>query len=220
MNVRDCRLRIADCGLVAVLVLGVGLLLGAGSGKVLFSQDFEKVAPGAPPEDLQVLNGEFSVKKVDGNMCLELAPDPLDSDSVFFGAADKNAYTVSARVWAEASGKRTPEFGVGACGPDSFRLWLMPAVGQLQLLSRSDVLKQVGFKWESGTWVRFKLQVSPGDGGKFMVRGKAWKDGGEEPAEWMLSAETATAPRPGRAGVLATPYSGKVTRFDDLRVEE
>jgi hypothetical protein len=50
------------------LVLGVGLLLGAGSGKVLFSQDFEKVAPGAPPEDLQVLNGEFSVKKVEGNM--------------------------------------------------------------------------------------------------------------------------------------------------------
>jgi hypothetical protein len=203
------------------LVLGVGgVLLAAGPGKVLFSQDFEKVPEGAPPEELQVLNGEFSVKKVEGNACLELAPDPLDSDSVFFGLADKNAYTVSARIWTEASGKRTPEFGVGACGPDSFRLWLMPAVGQLQLLSRSEVLKQAPFKWESGSWVRFRLQVTAREGGKFVVRGKAWKDGGEEPKEWMVSAETTTAPRPGRAGVLATPYSGKVTRFDDLRVEE
>jgi len=206
-------------------VLGLGgllvaTLLGAAPGKVLFSQDFEKVTEGAPPEDLQILNGEFTVKKIDGNTCLELAPDPLDSDSVFFGPADKNAYTVSARIQAAASGKRMPEFGVGACGPDNFRLWLMPAVGQLQLLSRSDVLKQTPFDFKSGSWVHFKLQVMKGEGDKFAIRGKAWTEGTDEPNDWTLTTQTQTAPRPGRAGVLATPYSGKVTRFDDLKVEE
>ena len=132
-------------------MLGVGLLLAAGPGTVLFSQDFEKVAEGAPPEDLQVLNGEYAVKKAEGNGLWSWRRIRWIRTACFLGLRIRVRTRCRRRVWAEASGKRMPEFGVGACGPDSFRLWLMPAVGQLQLLSRSDVMKQVAFKWESGT---------------------------------------------------------------------
>jgi hypothetical protein len=184
----------------------------------LFAQDFEKLPEGDPPADLMILNGTYSVKKIDGNSVLELAPDPLDSDGFLVGPADQNAYTVTARIQATASGKRTPELGLGACGPGQYRLWLMPAVGQLQLVKADEVKSTVPFKWTSGAWTRFKLQVSKSSDGKFKIQGKAWPDGQPEPADWMLSLDEPQAPRPGRAGCFATPYSGTAVRFDDVQV--
>src|SRR5258706_4519412 len=185
-----------------------------------YAQDFEKDDPsGDPPADLMNLDGTFSVKQVDGNGVLELEPDPLDSHGMLFGPAEFNAYVVSARIQGFATGKRMPEFGVGACGPNRYKLWLMPATGELQLIRGDEVKTSQPYKWESGAWTRFKLQVSKQADGKFKIEGKAWPDGKEEPKDWMLTMDDAEAPRPGRAGIYATPYSDKVTRFDDLRID-
>jgi hypothetical protein len=185
----------------------------------LYTQDFEKLEPGDPPADLMTLDGTFAVRKVDGNTLLELEPDPLDSHGMLFGPAELNTYTVSARIQGMATGKRTPEFGIGACGPNRYKLWLMPATNQLQLIRGDEVKTSQPYKWTSGAWTRFKLQVTKQSDGKFKIQGKAWSDGKEEPKDWMLTMEDTDAPRPGRAGIFATPYSDQVTRFDDLRVE-
>jgi hypothetical protein len=95
----------------------------------------------------------------------------------------------------------------------------MPATSELQLIHGDEVKTSQPYKWTSGTWTRFKLQVTKQPDGKFKIQGKAWPDGKEEPKDWMLTMEDTEAPRPGRAGIFATPYSDQVTRFDDLRVE-
>ena len=85
------------------------------------------------------------------------------------------------------------------------------------MIKGDDVLAKVPYKWTSGDWTRFKLQVSKvGDG--FKIVGKAWREGDPEAKEWMVSAEEKDAPPAGRACLLCTPYSGKATLFDDVVV--
>jgi len=184
-----------------------------------YSQNFEKTVEGEVPADVLVLSGNFTVKKVDGNTVLELSPDVLDNDGILAGPADQSTYAVSAKIQATSTGKRAPEFGIAANGPGQFRLWLMPAVKQLQLLKADDIKATAPYDWTSGSWTRFKLEVAKAAGGKFTIRGKAWPDGKEEPKDWMVSTEDAEAPQVGRAGFYATPYSGTPVRFDDLTVE-
>lgn len=205
--------------LVLLLVFFACGILCGDAGTALYSQDFEKAAEGAPPEEVLILNGVFAVKSGEGGKFLELAPDPLDSDGILFGPGDKNAYTVSARLQGWSTGKRFPEFGVGACGPTGYRLWLMPATKELQLIKGEEVLKRIPYAWESGAWTRFALSVKQ-SGDKWTIAGKAWADGKDEPKEWMLSVEETQAPQAGRACVLMTPYSGKPIRVDDVAVRE
>jgi hypothetical protein len=183
-----------------------------------FTMDFERVAPGTPPEGLTITTGEFVVVKIDGNTVLEVPGDPLEIKGALFGPENANAYTVTARVQASSVGKLMPEFGVGACGPGKYRLWVMPAVGELQLIKDDEVQKAVPYAWTSGQWTRFKLQVRKSADGKFVVEGKAWPDGKAEPKDWAVTFDDTEAPPEGRAGVFATTYPGTPVRFDDLAV--
>jgi hypothetical protein len=185
----------------------------------LYVQNFENLKEGEPPEEIQILDGEFAIKKIDNNMLLEMGPDPLKASGILFGPGDKNEYTVSARIKTAATGKRFPEFGLGSCGPNQFKLWMMPATGELQLLSGDDAVAKIPYKWESGTWTKFKLRVVKSGDNKFKIQGKAWADGKDEPKEWQISWEDPETPRPGRAGLFSTPYAGTPTDFDDIVVE-
>jgi hypothetical protein len=184
----------------------------------LYVNNFDALPEGPPPADILTLNGEFTIVKVkEGDNALQLAGDPLDTMGALLGPADRNEYAVAARIQTASTGRRFPEFGVGACGPGQFKLWLMPAVGELQLIKGDDVLVKAPYAWKSGDWTRFKLQVAkPADG--FKIVGKAWREGEAEPKEWMVSAEDKEAPPAGRACLLCTPYSGKATLFDDVVV--
>ena len=58
-------------------------LIGAEASPTAYTNDFEKAEVGKVPDELMVLDGTFAVREVDGNKCLELAPDPVGS----YGAA-------------------------------------------------------------------------------------------------------------------------------------
>ncbi len=211
----------SKAGWVWLVVLTCGVvapLRGDAPAKALYANDFEALPEGKLPADILVLNGEWTIRKVEGNGVIELPGDPLDTMGVLVGPADRNAYTVTARGQSAVTGRRFPEFGVGACGPGQYRLWLMPAVGELQLIRGEDVRTAAPFAWKSGQWVRFKLQVEKVAEDKFRVRGKAWADGGEEPKGWQVEVEDGEAPPAGRACLLSTPFSGQATRFDDVVV--
>jgi hypothetical protein len=184
----------------------------------LYSQNFETLKEGEPPEEIQILDGEFVIKKVGDNKLLEMGPDPLKASGILFGPGDKNEYTVSARIKTSATGKRFPEFGLGSCGPNQFKLWVMPATGELQILSGDDTVAKTAYKWQSGAWTRLKLRVARIDANKFIIQGKAWPDGKDEPKDWQVTYEDPGAPRPGRAGLYSTPYAGTATQFDDIIV--
>jgi hypothetical protein len=214
--IRRSAMRVAVAALAPLLAVSV--LRGDAPTAPLFAQDFDQAPAGNPPEGIMVLNGTATVKKIDGNGVLEMSPDPLDSHGVLFGPQDKGDYTVSARVQAASTGKRFPEFGAGAYGPGQYRLWIMPAVGEVQLIKGEEIKGTAKYAWTSGAWTRLKLRVQKSADGKIEVEGKAWPDGKAEPSAWTLSFEDAEPPQTGRACLLSTPYSGQPTRFDDIVV--
>lgn len=200
--------------------LAIVLLAAAGAGpstQPVLSYDFERSS--VLPEDVLVLAGEFSVKKEDNNSYLELTPAPIDSYAVLFGREDATATSILARIFASSAGKRFPEFGVGLAGSAGYKLRLMPATGQLQLLKNEDVLAIAPYVWTTSTWTTFHLRITEPAAGKLRLEGKAHPSDKAVPAEWMLSFTDADDDPPkGRAGIFASPYSETPIRFDDIVV--
>ena len=194
-------------------------LAAAEAPKIEYSNDFEKVEPGKLPKELMVFPGDakFTVEQEPGNRFVRVRPTPVDGFGVLFGADDAATTSVEARIRATSLKKRFPEFGVGLGGTSAYRLWLMPATGELQLLKGEDVMARKPCEWKSGTWTRFKLHLQPAGAGKWKLAGKAWPDGSPEPAEWMLTWEETEKPMPGRASVGTSPYPETAVDFDDLK---
>ncbi|HWE04744.1 MAG TPA: hypothetical protein VG326_20220 [Tepidisphaeraceae bacterium] len=201
-------------------LIGVCCLFAAGAGTpASYSNNFEQTPPGKPPEEMLILNGAFTVAQIDGNRCLELAPDPLDSDGLLFGPAGIVTGAVSARIRAEATGRRFPEFGVGSNDAGGYKLILVPSQGTLELRRGDDAKASAACGWKSQAWMRFRLHVAKSADGKFRIEGKAWPDGAPEPQGWMVSVAADAPPPAGRASLWGMPYSGKPIRFDDLAVQ-
>jgi hypothetical protein len=130
----------------------------------------------------------------------------------------EQAVSCAARIRATSSGKRTPEFGVGLGGAAGFKLWLMPAVNEIQVIKGEEVVAKAPYAWTSGAWTMMRFQASATADGKVRVEGKAWVHGQPEARSWLVSAVVADAPPKGRASVWGTPYSDTSIAFDDVVV--
>jgi hypothetical protein len=188
----------------------------------LFSADFAKAELGKPSDkDFLVLAGTFAVTDIDGERLLELEGRPLDSFGALFGPAPgQPACNVSARIWGDVTGKRFPEFGIGSNDTGGYKLWLMPRQKKIAIRKADATVATAAYeRWEPKTWTQFRLQVVKAESGTWMVQGKVWVNGTDEPKEWSVSFEDKDEPTPGRASLWGNPYSGQPIRFDDLRVD-
>ena len=184
----------------------------------IYQNDFEKLPDGDPPKDMVPLSGSFSIKTIEGNKVLELPGDPVDGYGILFGPDTETTLSVSARIFATASGKRTPEFGLGVADTNGYKLWVMPSTHQIQILKGEDVKAAMPFHWKSGSWTSLRLQVRKVADGKFAIEGKAWQHGKEEPKDWMVAfIETEELPK-GRPSAWGSPYASTPILFDDLVV--
>ena len=209
--------RIIQTTLAAMILAGLSLPARSADApaKALYFNDFEQTPEGDVPGDLLILSGSFTIKKVDGNNVMELPGDPLDGFGVIYGPAEAPA--ASARIFATSTAKRSPEFGIGLGDSGGYRLSVMPAVGQIQIVRGDDVLAQVPFTWKTGTWTHLKIQSRKLADGSIVVEGKAWTGDDKEPAAWAITAK-ATEAISGKASVWGAPYSSTSVRFDDLAV--
>ena len=206
----------------ALLALLVLLAAAPAGDAPLYSNDFAKMEPGNLPEDqFLALAGEFAVKDVDGDRVVELAGTPLNSYGLLFGPTpDAPTGTVGARIWGATTGRRFPEFGVGSNDAGGYKLWLMPRQRKVAIRKGDDTLATAPYeKWATGTWTHFRLQVAKVGDAAWVVRGKLWPAGSDEPKDWLITVDEKTEPPAGRASVWGNPYSGQPIRFDDLRVE-
>lgn len=202
--------------LAAVLVLALGLAVStAQSGKILYTNDFEKAEDGKVPDAMLVLDGSFAVRSEGGNKFLELPGAPLDTFGVIFGTTQNSGVAVSARIFGTAKGRRAPTFGVGLNGVGGYKLQMSPAKKALEIFKGDEALASVPFEWASGSWAHLKLHVIP-SGAVWKIEGKAWKEGQPEPAQWQVTFEEKTKPSDGRASLWGLPYSGTPLWFDDL----
>src|SRR6266581_4934640 len=207
--------------LLFVFFASLGLCVGA---SVLYENDFEKADPGKLPEDLSVLDGNFTVKADPTNKFLELPGAPLDIFSLQFGPAETidlsvSALSVSAIIRSTAKGRRFPSFGIGLYGVAGFKLQVSPGKKFLELYKDQSLLASVPFDWKSGDWTNLRLQARQTTNDIWKAEGKAWPQGAPEPSTWMISAEhKPDSPLSGRASLFGSPFSGTPIQFDNLTV--
>jgi hypothetical protein len=184
-----------------------------------YSENFDRLDPGNPPKEILAPPGTFRIAADDaGNKVLELPGDPLDLFGALFGPAEQNLIDVRARVWGAATGKRFPEFGVGAADLGGYKLLLLPRQRRL-VLRKSDVeVAGVPYDaWKTETWTAFRLTIEPA-AGAWRITGSAWPAGADESKAVTLIFEEKQKPASGRASVWGVPFSGKPIRFDDVEV--
>jgi hypothetical protein len=212
-------MRLTRISCASLAVLAAGYFLGAQPPAApSYSNDFEKSEVGAAPADMLILDGAFAVQSFENNKVLELPGNPLSNFGAMFGPEGMTAGEVSARIWGDVSGKRSPEFGVGSNDAGGYKLWVWPDQRVTELRKNEQTVASAPFNWNPQTWTRLRLRVRAAGGGKWAVEGKAWPDGAAEPGAWAVTYEDAQAPPAGRASIWGSPYSGKPIRFDDLAV--
>jgi hypothetical protein len=186
---------------------------------VVYENNFEKEEVGKAPENFLVLDGGFAVKEEAGNKLLELPGSPLDSYSVQFGPTESSNIVVSARINGTGKGRRFPTFGIGLNGIAGYRLQLSPAKKSLELYKGDTAKTNAPFDWNSGRWLKFRLQIRATSPGEWKIEGKVWDPETSEPSTWMISFDEKEEPASGRPSVFGSPFAGTPIQFDDLRVE-
>jgi hypothetical protein len=200
-----------------VLLCPCLLVLLSADAPVNYQQDFQKSDESSLPEELLVMNGTFAVQKNGDEKFLQLPGEPLDTFGFMLGADETNSITASIR--ATNTGKRFPEFGVGLAGAAGYRLWLQPAISEVQILKGDDVKIGKQRAWKSGEWLNLKLQLTK-QNNKAILQGKIWPRNTPEPKDWTITLEDPQSEKPpkGRASVWGIPYSGTPIDFDDLSI--
>jgi hypothetical protein len=204
--------------LVSILVAVMPVIAEQASPPI-YECDFQKLDLGAAPPEFKALRGEFAVQQEKQNRFLEVAPTPLNSFGVLVGPEPGAGTSIKARLRGESIGKRFPEMGIGVGGTKGYQLWLMPAVGQLQVRRDNLILARAPFSFRSGQWIHMHLQVRSEGDGRWRVAGKCWTDGSPAPADWMIQLPLNEAPPTGRPSLWGTPYSEMPIQFDDLRID-
>lgn len=188
--------------------------------KPIYTQNFEKIEVGEVPEDFFVLEGDFSVKQIEKNKLLELPGTPLNAFCILFGPRERDGNYVYARIKSERQKRLYPRFGVGMCGIAGYKLRVIPASRSIELVKDNKAVSKLKYKWESGTWTCFLLQVRKVNDEQWIVEGKVWPEEEKEPKEWMISFKEEEEPILGMASIWGTPYSSKSIQYDDLLIDK
>jgi outer membrane protein assembly factor BamB len=152
-------------------------------------------------------------KEVDGDSVLvKVNTIPLGTRSQsWMGWTTLNNYTVQAdlRGTANSENGRRPDMGLIN---QRYTLDLMDQ-NELQIRSWTSRVelrfaKTIPFEWSENEWYTMKFQSENKDG-KVTLRGKVWKRGGEEPAEWTVEATDAVPNTVGSPGLFGNAQTAE-----------
>jgi outer membrane protein assembly factor BamB len=165
-----------------------------------YFQDFSKVPDGAVPGGWVNTQGKFLVATVGGEKVLRKVNDKgsplIAKGNAFIGMPSLKDYTIESDVMGTEVNKNLPEMGVVA---NRYTLVLAGNIQKLRITSwdalpRID--KTISYPWQPNVWYRLKLTTEMSKDSA-LVKGKCWKRGEPEPAEWTLQVSD---PRPNREG--------------------
>lgn len=142
-------------------------------------------------------------KEIDGEKVLvkvSTIPKGTRSQS-WMGQTTHHDYTIQADFRATGNGDQKPDMGL------INQRYTLDMMGKNELQIRSwtprlelRFAKTIPFEWEVGQWYTMKFQSENSQAGA-TLRGKVWKRGESEPAEWTIEATDATANRNGSPGL-------------------
>jgi hypothetical protein len=182
-----------------------------------WSEDFSAYEVGKNPAWWIGAGIKFVVRDVNGEKVLVKPPSPVGVHraDVYMGPANLANYTIEADLLGTVQGKKLPDMGLHNSG---YTMDLMGAHQKIQVRSWSSDLrveKSVPFPWEPNVWYTMKFRVDQ-QGGKALVRGKVWKRGEPEPAEWTVTAEDPHPVRSGSPGLYG--FSPVDIQYDNVKV--
>lgn len=184
---------------------------------VVYDQDFDKVKIGEAPDELFVIDGDFTVVEEGKNRFLEMAADPIQENGFLFGKSSKGAARVEVSIRGEKKRRSYPRFGIGLHGISGFRLRIVPGNDEIELLKDEEVVVKKAFEWKSDAWCHLVLDISDAEG-KWAVNAWVWQGKVDDrPEAPVLTHSTDDAPGQGKASAWGSPYSGKVIHFDQLK---
>jgi len=183
--------------------------------------DCEAWELGAPPKEVFVVEGNISVVSRDGGKALLIDPTEIVDATAQVGDSAAGAAIIEARVFASRRGRSVPRFGVSVHGMSGHRLLVNCAKKQLDLVKSEEVIASAPFVWTADSWTRLKLGVTKAADGSWVIEGKAWADGAEEPKEATIRHQEPAEKIKGngKAAFWGTPFSGTPILVDDVKVD-
>lgn len=131
------------------------------------------------------------VREIDGEkVMVKVTTIPKGTRSqCWMGPTDLHDYTIQADLRGATSNTRMPDMGLIA---QRYTLDMMGQKQQLQIRSwtsqvKTRFSKDVPFAWQPNVWYTLKFQAST-EGGKAVLRGKAWPRDSKEPEAWTIEA--------------------------------
>jgi hypothetical protein len=202
-----------------LLVLAGAGLLGQAQPAPAYQTGFSDVEVGQLPGDFLVLSGQFAVRDLEGNRVLELPGTPLETHGLLFGPSARENQSVTARIQSTSRGRRSPAFALSLGGVSGFRLEVAAAKRTLEIMQGDQTLKAIPWAWQSGSWTHLRLQIRKVGEGSWVIEGKVWLHGQNEPAEPSITLERSQQPIAGRPGLWGKPFADTAILFDDVKVE-
>ena len=184
-----------------------------------FEFDCEKWEEGVPPKEVFVVDGTIKIAKKDNTKAIMIDPSPIVDASAQLGDSSNGTASIEARVFASKKGRSYPRFGVSVHGMSGYRLVVICAKKEIELVKNDVVVKSAPFPWATDTWTRLKLEARQQEGKKWIVSAKAWPGDGTEPAEALITHADDTIKGQGKAAVWGTPFSEQPIFIDDIKVE-
>jgi outer membrane protein assembly factor BamB len=152
------------------------------------------------------------LRQVDGsNAMVKITTIPLGMRSrCSMGQPDLHDYTVQADLKAAMVNDRLPNFGVIAQG------YTLEASGEnkwLKLVSwiphDKRAFTEQSFNFEPDVWYTMKLRAE-NSAGKALLRGKIWKRGGQEPADWTIELVDPAPNKTGAPGLFGDATNAEI----------
>ncbi|MDE0014522.1 MAG: hypothetical protein OXU36_25490 [Candidatus Poribacteria bacterium] len=182
-----------------------------------WTEDFETIELEKIPTHWIGATGKFFVREKDGNKVLVKTPVQrgLNRSNVYLGPSTMKDYQIQVDLMGTRNKRRLPDLGLIA---NRYTLDMMGRHQRLQIRSWASDLrmaKTIDFAWEMDVWYTMKMMVEVTDD-KAVIRGKVWRRGEPEPAEWTITAEDPLPNREGSPGIYG--YSATEIYYDNLKV--
>ncbi|MYB02429.1 hypothetical protein F4X90_22540 [Candidatus Poribacteria bacterium] len=182
-----------------------------------WTEDFETIELEKIPTHWIGATGKFFVREKDGGKVLVKTPVQrgLNRSNVYLGPSTMKNYQIQVDLMGTKDKRRLPDMGLIA---NRYTLDMQGRHQRLQIRSWASDLrmaKTIDFEWETDVWYTMKMMVEVIED-KALIRGKVWRRGESEPAEWTITAEDPLPNREGSPGIYG--YSATVIYYDNLKV--
>ena len=190
-------------------------------GELLYHENFEEIEEGKLPEDLFILDGDFSVQVRDQRKCLVLPGSPVGENGLLVGPRVQGSGAIlQFSVKMTSRGRRFSSWECAMGGVRGARMRFDGGLNKVTLSLNYEALKtlQLSRNKDSWTCVLFEASTSTEKNDPCM-RFKVWAETSSPPTTWNLIIPCSKDIPFGRCAIWGYTYSGEEILWDDIYIQ-